>query len=135
VPVILIDVNMDGQGARIWMRMQSVDWREFTADRDVSCLRFRDVGLDPETTDDVVWRFCQANGHYLLTCNRNDDSEDSLQATIRREGTSTNLPVFTLPDADRIYRSNEFLDRVVGKLLDYITDADNIRGTGRLYVP
>jgi hypothetical protein len=126
---------MDGQGARIWARMQSADWREFTTDLEVSCLRFRDVGLDPETTDDVVWRYCQSNGHYLLTCNRNDDSADSLQATIRREGTPTSLPVFTLPDADRVYRNSAFLDRVVGKLLDFVGDGDNIRGTGRLYVP
>jgi hypothetical protein len=94
---------------------------------------FREVGLDPASPDDMVWRFCQAQGYYLLTSNRNQDSEDSLKATLRREGTSNSLPVFTLPLPDRVYQSPTFLERVVEKLLDYMLDADNIRGTGRLY--
>ena len=135
MPVILIDANIEGQGARIWMRMQSSEWRDLTADLDVSCKWFRDVGLDVEATDDVVWRFCQTNGYYLLTSNRNQESEDSLEATIRREWTPTSLPVFTLPHPDRVREGLEFLDRVVSKLLGYVLDADNIRGTVRLYVP
>jgi hypothetical protein len=70
-----------------------------------------------------------------LTSNRNRESEDSLEATLRREGTSSSLPVFTLPMPDRVYSNPTFLDRVVEKLLDYLLHADNIRGTGRLYVP
>jgi hypothetical protein len=135
VPVILIDANMDGQGARIWGRMQSSYWRELTADLDVTCKRFQDVGLVKKAADDVVWRLCQASGFFLLTSNRNRKAEDSLEATIRREGSTTSLPVFTLPDPDRVYTSHEFLDRVVSKLLGFILDADNIRGTGRLFVP
>jgi hypothetical protein len=43
--------------------------------------------------------------------------------------------VFTLPGPDRVYHSAVFLDRVVEKLLEYLLDADNIRGVGRLYLP
>jgi hypothetical protein len=43
--------------------------------------------------------------------------------------------VFTLPHSDRVREGLEFLDRVVSKLLGYVLDADNIRGTVRLYVP
>jgi hypothetical protein len=135
VPVILIDANIEGHGERIWNRMRSSEWRTLTADLDVSCKLFRDHGLDVEAKDDVVWRFCQAHGFYLLTSNRNQESEDSLEATIRREWTPTSLPVFTLPLPDRANTSLEFLDRVVEKLLDYVMDADNIRGTVRLWVP
>jgi hypothetical protein len=135
VPVILIDANIEGHGTRIWNRMQSSEWLTLTADLDVSCKLFRDYGLDSEATDDVVWRFCQANSCYLLTSNRNQESDDSLEATIRREGTPDSLPVFTLPLPDRVNTSPEFLDRVVEKLLDYVMDADNIRGTARLWVP
>jgi hypothetical protein len=71
----------------------------------------------------------------LLTSNRNEEDESSLEATIRREGTPTSLPVFTLPMADRVFSSPAFLERVVDKLFTYILDANNIRGTGRLYVP
>jgi hypothetical protein len=135
VPVILIDANIEGQGTHIWLRMQTTEWRDFTAALDVTLQTFREVGLDPASSDEVIWRFCQAHGYYLLTSNRNEDSEDSLEATLRREGTTTSLPVLTLPLPDRVYFSPAFLERVVEKLLDYILYADNIRGTGRLYLP
>jgi hypothetical protein len=45
------------------------------------------------------------------------------------------LPVFTLPLPDRIFSSAAFLERVIAKLFDYVLDADNFRGTGRLYLP
>ena len=135
MPVILIDANIEGQGAHIWMRLQTVAWRDLTAALDVTFRTFRDVGLNPASSDDVVWRFCQARGYYLLTSNRNADSDDSLEATLRREGTPTSLPVFTLPLPNRVYSSPIFLERVVDKLLDYVLCADNIRGTGRLYLP
>lgn len=96
---------------------------------------FREAGLDPGSLDDVVWRFCQAKGFYLLTSNRSEDAEDSLEATLRREGTPTSLPVFTLPLPDRVYHSPAFLERVVEKLLDFVLYADNIRGAGRLFLP
>jgi hypothetical protein len=70
-----------------------------------------------------------------LTSNRNEDSEQSLAATIRREGTPTTVPVFTLPGPDRVFASPSFLERVVAKLLDKVLDADNVQGTGWLYLP
>jgi hypothetical protein len=135
VPVILIDVNMEGQGATIWMRMQAAEWHELIAALDVTLQTFRGVGLDPTSPDDFVWRFCQAHGYYLLTSNRNEDAEDSLEATLRREGTPASLPVLTLPLPDRVYHNPAFRDRVVAKILDYMLYADNIRGAGRLYLP
>jgi hypothetical protein len=77
----------------------------------------------------------QAHGYYLLTSNRNEDSEGLLEATLRREGTPTSLPVFTLPVPDRVYYSAAFLERVVEKLLDYVLYAENSRGAGRVYLP
>jgi hypothetical protein len=135
VPVILVDRNIEGQGARLWMRMQSTEWRDLTTDLGVTFRLFRDVGLDLASPDDMVWRFCQAQGFYLLTSNRNEDTDDSLEATLRREGTPTSLPVITLPVPDRVYTSPAFLERVVEKLLDYMLYPDNILGTGRLYLP
>ncbi len=133
-PVILIDVNMEGQGQRIWVRLQTADWRDVTVGLALTFRTFREVGLDPASPDHIVWRFCQRQGFYLLTSNRNDDSEDSLEATIRRDGTPLSLPVFTLPLPDRVYQAS-FLEQVVEKLLEYVLDAENIRGTGRLYLP
>jgi hypothetical protein len=100
-----------------------------------SPLHLHQVGLNPDAKDDVVWRYCQQHGFYLLTANRNQESDDSLEATIRRERTLQSLPVFTLADADRIYQSAAYLDEVVESLLDYLLDAENYRGAGRLYLP
>jgi protein-tyrosine phosphatase len=115
--------------------MQTASWLDLTTALDVTFQTFREVGLDSASPDDVVWQFCQAHGYYLLTSNRNEDSEDSLEATLRREGTPASMPVFTLPMPDRVYYSPTFLDRVVEKLLDFVLFADNIRGAGRLYLP
>jgi hypothetical protein len=135
VPVILIDANIEGPGNCIWARMQGSDWRQLVAALDVSMRTLREEGLDPALKDDLLWRICQTRGYYLLTSNRNEDSPDSLEATLRREGTPTSLPVLTLPGPDRVYRNPAFLERVVEKILDYVLYADNIRGTGRLYLP
>jgi hypothetical protein len=135
VPVILVDANIEGHGAHIARRMQAAEWREIAVALDVVFRWFRDVGLDQAASDDAVWRFCQSQGFYLLTSNRNAESEDSLEATLRREGMPTSLPIFTLPFPDRIYESPVFLERVVEKLLDYMLDADNLLGAGRLYLP
>lgn len=97
MPVILIDVNIEGHAAHIWTRMQTAQWRGLTADVDVTFRTFREVGLDPTTPDNIVWRFCQTHGYYLLTSNRNEDTADSLEATIRREGTLESLPVSPFP--------------------------------------
>jgi hypothetical protein len=102
------------------MRLQAAQWQDLTTALDVTMQTFGALGLDPASPDDVVWRYCQAHGYYLLTSS---------------EGTSTSLPVFTLPMPDRVYYSPAFRERVVAKLLDYVLYADNIRGAGRLYLP
>jgi hypothetical protein len=135
VPVILIDANIEGHGTHIHRRMLADPWRELTTELDVTFRSFREVGLAANTPDNLIWRFCQERGLYLLTSNRNEDTEDSLGMTIRREGTTASLPVFTLPLPDRVFHSPAFLERVVEKLLDSILFAEKIRGSGRLYVP
>ena len=135
MPIVLIDASMEGHGAVIWGKMQAPEWQELTVALDVTLQTFADVGLDRAARDDVVWRFCQTHGYYQLTSNRNEESEDSLEATLKREATATSLPVITLPLPDRVYHSPAFLERVVDKLLDYMLYAENILGAGRVYVP
>ena len=43
--------------------------------------------------------------------------------------------MFTVSDADQILTSRDYATRVVSQLLEYLFDLDNIRGTGRLYLP
>ena len=132
---LLVDANLDGHAELLGMRLGTETWRELRDHLDIRFLHFEEAGLDRSATDEVVWRLCQQQNWYLLTGNRNLESEDSLEATIRREGTADSLPVLTLADADRIYQSAAYLDEVVERLLEYMLDEANYRGSARLYLP
>ena len=133
--VLLVDANLDGHADLLDMRLRTDTWRELRDHLDIQFLYFEQAGLDRTTKDNVVWQLCQRHGYYLLTANRNLESEDSLEATIRRENTAESLPVFTFADPDKVLRSAAYLEAVVEKLLDYLLDAANYRGAGRLFLP
>jgi len=135
VVTLLVDANLDGHADLLQMRLRTDAWRELHDHLDIQFLHFEQAGLDRTTKDDRLWRWCQQQGLYLLTANRNLEAEDSLEATIRREGTAQSLPVFTFADADRIYQSAAYLDEVVESLLEYLLDEANYRGSGRLFLP
>jgi hypothetical protein len=135
VITLLVDANIDGHVKLLLSRLVTEKWKLFS---DALGLQFRhleDVGLNRKSPDDVVWRLCQENGYYLLTANRRMQSDDSLEATIRREGTAESLPVFTLADSDRLYESAEYLEKVVESLLDRLMSVANYLGVGRVYLP
>jgi hypothetical protein len=135
VVTLLVDAHLEGHAELLIMRLYSEAWRELSAHLNIQFVNLEQVGLNREAKDDVVWQLCQKRGYYLLTANRNLESDDSLEATIRREGNADSLPVFTFADADRIYRSTIYLEEVVETLLEYLLDETNFRGTGRLYLP
>lgn len=132
---LLVDTNLDGHADLLELCLETAAWRELRDYLDLRFRRFEQVGLDRTATDTVVWRLCQERGWYLLTANRNQESDDSLEATIRREGTANSLPVLTFADAQRVYQSAAYRDRVVEKLLDYLLNGDVYRGAGRLFLP
>jgi hypothetical protein len=135
VVTIVADANLDGHAALLDARMRLETWREIREYLDIRFVHLEEMGLDCEAADVLVWRLCQERGYYLLTANRNHESEDSLEATIQREGTSNSLPVFTFADAQRVHQTATYLDKVVEKLLDYLLNQDNYRGCGRLFLP
>lgn len=135
VTTLLIDGNLDGHADLLIGHLSSEAWKLFTDYLELRILHLEDVGLDRDSEDDVVWRLCQANGYYLLTANRNMESDDSLEATMRREGTADSLPVFTIADGKRFYHSSDFIEKVIESLLDRLMDAANYFGAGRLYLP
>jgi hypothetical protein len=135
VATLLVDANLDGHADLIELRLRTQTWRELRDHLDVHFLHFEQAGLDRTASDAEVWRLCQRQGYYLLTANRNRESDDSLEATIQREGTAQSLPVFTFAAAERLYQSTAYLDGVVERLLEYLLDEANFRGTGRLFLP
>jgi hypothetical protein len=96
---------------------------------------FERLGLPRDLPDVELWRICQERQVLLITANRNRSGPDSLEAALRALGTVDSLPVLTLADPDRILRDRAYADRVVERLIDICLDVDQVRGTGRLYLP
>jgi hypothetical protein len=132
---LLVDTNLDGHARRIKQRMYSSEWLEYSEFMNVEILYFEDVDLDRNAPDNVVWRLCQERGYWLLTANRNEDAEDSLETTIRNEGTFESLPVLTLADANRLLFNMSYLDKIIERLFDCLMSRNVLLGSGRKYLP
>ena len=59
----------------------------------------------------------------------------SLVETIRRHNTPTSLPVFNIANRNRFARRHSYALRSIESLLDKLFYAENLLGTGRLFVP
>ena len=132
---LIADANIQGQVEYLVQRMQAGAWAEFWQALGLVLRRFEDVGLPASATDLEIWNVCQAEHLILITDNRTLDSEDSLEATIRRNNTAESLPVFTIADMDEFRTNSAYVERVVEALYDYLLRIDDVRGTGRLYLP
>jgi len=115
--------------------MQSEYWADFWKHVGLVLYHFEDVGLTPTSTDLEIWQSCQAEQVILLTNNRNEDSDDSLESAIRQHNTPQSLPVFTIGNLDRLRKNRAYAALVVEKLYGYLLDIDRVRGAGRLYLP
>lgn len=96
--------------------------------------RLRDFGLPDDCTDQEIWRFVQQQRLLLMTSNRNNESETSLEAVIWRENTLDSFPVVTISDKDHLVTA-DYRQRVADSLAAIIIYLDNYLGSGRLYVP
>jgi hypothetical protein len=56
-------------------------------------------------------------------------------ATIRQHNKSDCLPVFTIGSLDNFRLSRAYAERVLKRLYEHPLDIDNVRGTGRLFLP
>ena len=132
---ILADINTRGQVEHLVRQMQAKPWAEFWKELGLQLFHFRDVGLHARSTDLEIWQCCQSEQLLLITDNRNKKSMDSLETTIRQQNTSDSLPVFTIANLREYGRSRAYADRVLNRLYEYLLQIDNLRGTGRLYLP
>jgi len=132
---ILADINAQGHVHDVVQLLQT-GWRaEIWASLNLPVRTFADLGLDRDVSDAILWHTCQRLQVILITRNRNAQAPDSLEPTIRSHNTPQCLPVFTLADADRIRKSKAYADLVADRLLEYLLEVDNVRGTGRLFLP
>jgi predicted nuclease of predicted toxin-antitoxin system len=132
---LLADINALGPIEYLIQRMQAEPWADFWNGLGLVFKHFEDVGLSTSSSDLIIWQTCQAEELVLITDNRNLDSSDSLEATIRQYNTPNALPVFTIGDLDKFRTSRAYADRVLEMLYEYLLRIDSVRGTGRLYLP
>jgi hypothetical protein len=132
---ILADHNIEAHVEALLMLLQGHVWREFWSSLCLSVESFESIALPVDSADDEVWLTCQRLGIVLITANRRSDRPDSLEITIRTMNHPQALPVFTLTDPVRAFASKAYAHKVAERLLEGWFDMDNLRGTGRFYLP
>ena len=132
---ILADNNVEGILTALVSIWLSESWRELWIGLHCSLETFASLDLPRDATDAVVWEACQNQQVILITGNRNAESPESLEATIRNLNQPDRLPVFTLSNPKRILKDRGYAHLVAERLLDYLMRIQDYRGTGRIYVP
>lgn len=129
--IILVDYNLTGYIVLFQGTLAADGWLDLLSIRFVT---LQEVGLAADTNDRIIWRFAQANQMLLLTANRNAKGEDSLEQTIREEGTSTSLPVITIGNLDRLVE-REYREQCSARLADIVFSVANYLGVNRVFIP
>jgi len=135
MPGILADNDVEGHLEIIVRRCQDKLWRDIWSSLGLVVETFETLGLPRTVSDAILWKTCQNNQVVLVTGNRNEDGTDSLEATIRMYNTAHCLPVFTLANKPRILGNSKYGGRVTERFLEHLLDLENLKGTGRIYLP
>jgi hypothetical protein len=128
---LLLDADLDGEAEIIQTGLEETGWDRILT---IEIKRLRDFGLPHHCPDQEIWRFVQQNGFWLVTNNRNKESDISLQATIEQENTPLSLPVITTSDKDRLYEP-EYRRKAVTRLVEILIYPESSLGAGRLFIP
>lgn len=129
--IVLVDYNLTGYVVLFQGTLVAEGWLDLLSIRFVT---LKEVGLAADSNDPIIWRFAQSNQMLLLTANRNAKGEDSLEQTIREEGTSTSLPVITVGSLDRLVE-REYREQCSARLADIVLFIENYLGVSRLFIP
>jgi hypothetical protein len=132
---LLSDHDVQGHVSRLMDICQLPPWVDLWRELDCTICTFEEFDLPVDATDAAIWQVCQDHNILLITGNRNAESPESLEMTIRQRNASNCLPVLTLADPDRIQRDRHYAESIVERLFDILIDPDALRGTGRLYLP
>jgi hypothetical protein len=135
MPRIMADHNVEGHLQALITIWSSPAWGDVWQGMKCDLESFERQGIAADTSDTDLWEHCQKHEIVLLTGNRNAEGADSLEAAITSLGTARSLPVITIGDPDRMLRERDYAQRVAAQMLEYLLDLENLRGTGRLYVP
>lgn len=129
--IVLVDYNLTGYVVLFQGTLAADGWLDLLL---IRFLTLQEAGLAADTNDRIIWRFAQSNQMILLTANRNAKGEDSLEQTIREEGTSKSFPVVTIGNLDRLVE-REYRERCSARLADIVFSIENYLGVSRLFIP
>jgi hypothetical protein len=129
--IVLVDYNLTGYVVLFQGTLAADGWLDLLS---IRFMLLKEAGLDADSDDRTIWRFVQSNQMLLLTANRNAKGEDSLEQTIRKEGTSTSLPVITIGNLDRLVE-REYREQCSARLADIVLSIENYLGVSRLFIP
>jgi hypothetical protein len=132
---IVADADILGQFRVLVRKARGPAWVEVWDSLNIAVETFQTLGLAADAPDAEVWRCCQSRELVLVTGNRNADGPEALEVTIRNENTPTSLPVLTISRPGQIDYSDAYAERVVESLLERLLRIEQLRGTGRLYIP
>ncbi len=135
MPAILADHDIEGQLKVLLSIWTSPDWIDLWQMLDCHVHTFLSLAISKEMPDSELWALCQQEQFLLLTGNRNAKGEHSLEIASQRLNQPQSLPVFTIAGADRVMTDRSYAERIASRILDYLVDIDNLRGTRRLFVP
>lgn len=135
MPAIMADHDIEGQMQVLLRLLNSPAWRELWRELAIQVESFTSLGIPTNTPDAELWQLCQAQEIVLITGNRNEEDATSLEVTIQSANTPESLPVLTVGEPQRILSSRTYAESVVERLVEYLIDVENLRGTGRLYLP
>jgi hypothetical protein len=131
---VMADNDVAGHFDELLRLLSSDEWRDIWDDLGVGVESFEGLGLVRDAPDRLVWQTCQERQVILFTGNRNQESAESLEATIRALNQADSLPVLTLADPDRFRRSRAYAERVAERFPDCLMNIQHHRGAGRLYL-
>lgn len=135
MPAIMADHDSEGQVHVLLRLLTSAEWHALWDELAIRVESFTTLGMPADIPDAELWQVCQTQQVVLITGNRNQEGPASLEAVIQASNTPLSLPVLTIAEPQRLLRSRMYAQRVVERLLEYLIDLENLRGTGRLYLP
>jgi predicted nuclease of predicted toxin-antitoxin system len=129
--IVLVDYNLNGYIVLIQGTLAAGGWLDLLS---IQFVTLDQVGLAANTDDRTIWRFAQSNQMLLLTANRNAKGKDSLEQTMREEGSPTSLPVLTVGSLDR-FVEREYREQCSARIVEVVLDLENYLGVSRLFIP
>jgi len=85
---IMADNDVLGHVRMLVQLCESAPWDEFWREAACEFCTFADLGLAENATDAQIWWSCQENEVVLITGNRNAESPQSLEVTLRQRALS-----------------------------------------------